>query len=107
MRSSVVPTLDLAPADMGELLGILAKHVRDAEVWAYGSRISGTAHAGSDLDLVIRRRTGATGPTVLGELREAFSESDLPMLVDVHDWARIPDSFRREIEQAHVVIQDP
>ena len=34
----------------------------------------------------------------------AFSESNLPILVDIQDWARIPDSFREEIERTGVVI---
>ena len=32
-------------------------------------------------------------------------ESNLPIRVDVVDWARIPASFHREIEQAYVVVQ--
>ena len=27
------------------------------EVWVYGSRVTGTAHAGSDLDLVVHTKT--------------------------------------------------
>ena len=33
----------------------------------------------------------------VAHLRDAFSESNLPILVDVLDWAQIPDSFRQEI----------
>lgn len=33
---------------------ILHAHVPEVEVWAYGSRISGRSHDGSDLDLVLR-----------------------------------------------------
>lgn len=40
----------------------------------------------------------------LGEVRDAFTESNLPILVDIQDWARIPDSFRGEIERTGVVI---
>ncbi len=39
----------------------------------------------------------------LDEVRDAFSESNLPILVDILDWAGIPDSFREEIERAGVV----
>lgn len=98
--------LDLSPADLRELRRILATYAPDSEVWAYGSRVIGTAHQGSDLDLVVRARGGAAPAGTLGELREALSDSDLPMLVDVHDWARIPDTFRREIDRAHIVIQE-
>ena len=40
----------------------------------------------------------------LWELREDFSESEIPILVDVFDWARIPEEFRSEIARSHVVI---
>ena len=36
------------------LEGILREHVPGVEVWAYGSRVSGHSHGGSDLDLVLR-----------------------------------------------------
>ena len=78
----------------------------DAEVWAYGSRVNGMSHPGSDLDLVLR------GPTLeqLGDgfhdLVEAFQESNIPILVQAHDWARLPESFHREIERDYVVVQE-
>jgi predicted nucleotidyltransferase len=103
----IVPMLDVAPADLGELRCILDRHVPDAEVWAYGSRAKGTAHEGSDLDLVIRSYGDAPRPEALGRLRGALSDSDLPMLVDVHDWSRIPHAFRREIERPHVAVRKP
>lgn len=100
-----MPTLDLDPADLRVLQDILAHHVPQAEVWAYGSRVTGGAHEGSDLDLVIRARSVAAAPKAIARLRSALSESDLPMLVDVHDWARIPEHFRQEIKRSHAVIQ--
>ena len=78
----------------------------DAEVWAYGSRVNGMSHPGSDLDLVLR------GPTLeqLGDgfhdLVKAFQESNIPILVQAHDWARLPESFHREIERDYVVVQE-
>ncbi len=42
---------------------------------------------------------------VLGRLKEAFEESDLPMRVDVHDWHTIPERFRAVIERDYVVLQ--
>ena len=48
---------------MGEQLHLKARHRRkleeilhlpEVEVWAYGSRVSGESHGGSDLDLVLR-----------------------------------------------------
>jgi len=85
---------------------LLRRHVPEAEVWAYGSRATGAGHEASDLDLVIRNTAALTEETPgLFDLKEAFIESDLPIRVDVMDWARIPESFHREIKRAHVVVQ--
>lgn len=89
-----------------QVKNILRIHVPRVDVWAYGSRVTGSVHDASDLDLVIRNPDHLLEETLaLSELKEAFMESDLPIRVDVMDWARIPESFHREIEQAHVVIQ--
>ncbi len=83
---------------------ILREHVPDVEVWAYGSRVTGESHEGSDLDLVLRGRgLEPLGGEFLG-LIEAFQESNVPILVQVHDWARLPESFHREIERDYVVL---
>jgi uncharacterized protein len=84
---------------------LIAVHLPDVEVLAYGSRVQGTAHDGSDLDLVVRNPDGKPVPSLsLGRFREAVSQSNLPILVDVLDWARIPANFRQEIERGGVVV---
>ncbi len=98
-------TLDLRPEWLAIIHHILATYLPEAEVLAYGSRVTGTAHGGSDLDLVVRNpHTPMIPAHNLGEVRDAFSESNLPVLVDILDWARIPDSFREEIERVGVVV---
>lgn len=85
---------------------ILHQHLPQAEVWAYGSRVNGDHHEASDLDLVVHQDADAlTRMRSLDALREAFSESDLPLLVQVVDWAAIPESFRAEISRNYVVLQ--
>jgi predicted nucleotidyltransferase len=101
-----MPTLNLTPDHLRVLLEVLKKHAPGAEVWAYGSRVNGSGHDGSDLDLVARNPAGLDQPQKrLGSLRSALDESNLPMLVDVLDWARIPESFRREIDREHVIVR--
>lgn len=101
-------SLDLRPEWLESTRGLLASRVSEAEVWAYGSRVTGNAHEGSDLDLVVRCPDDLTRARQdLASLRTAFSDSDLPILVEVHDWARLPEEFRREIERAHVVVYSP
>ena len=77
----------------------------DVEVWAYGSRVNGRSHDGSDLDLVLLGPGLKEIPTEqLGEFEEAVRESTIPFLVEARDWARLPDRFHREIERNYVVL---
>lgn len=90
--------LDLRPEWLEIMRLLLALHVPDAEVLAFGSRVQGTAHQGSDLDLVVRNPSEMEKPqTNLSSLQQAFSDSKLPILVDVLDWATLPENFRNEI----------
>ncbi len=84
---------------------ILKQHVPELEVWAYGSRINSNSHEASDLDLVIRNPANLQIPTNhLARLKQAFIDSNLPILVDIMDWACLPDTYRKEIEKQHLVI---
>ena len=77
-----------------------------AEVWAYGSRVTGEAHEASDLDLVIRGSNLEPLPIQrLSFLREMLSESNLPILVDIHDWATLPVSFHERILARYEVLR--
>ncbi|HEV7672576.1 MAG TPA: nucleotidyltransferase domain-containing protein [Thermoanaerobaculia bacterium] len=95
--------LDLPNRYLDQVLALLRAHAPYAEVWAYGSRVNGDGHEASDLDLVLRNPGNPAAD--LFDLKEAFIESNLPIRVDILDWTRIPESFHREIERAHVVLQ--
>lgn len=75
------------------------------EVWAYGSRVNGTAHSGSNLDLVVRGELLMPIPsTVYSALCERITDSNIPILVDLSDWARLPETFQRNIIQKFEVL---
>jgi predicted nucleotidyltransferase len=98
--------LNLKPEHLRLLRDILETHAPEAEVWAYGSRVNGGGHDGSDLDLVVRNPAGLDQPQKqMSALREALSESNLPILVDVLDWAGLPEHFRQEIQRQHVIVR--
>jgi predicted nucleotidyltransferase len=101
--------LDLPEHYRSQLVPLFETHIPGAEVWAYGSRVTGRSHESSDLDLVLRNPADLAKSQMwpLIELREAIRESNLPILVDVLDWADIPQTFRDEIEQTHVVLHAP
>lgn len=75
------------------------------EVWAYGSRVNGEAHDGSDLDLVLRTpQLNALPIDDFFALREKIRESNIPILVDLHDWARLPERFHQNILDGYEVL---
>ena len=87
------------------LLDIFSELALPVEVLAYGSRVKGTAHDGSDLDLVIKTMDGKKIPIdILMELQEKIRDSNVPILVDLFDWARLPESFHKNIEACHEVF---
>lgn len=100
--------LELPPRYRAMLQDILRQHLPLLEVWVYGSRVTGGCHAGSDIDLVVRNPEKLDRPVPkLYRVRSAFSESNLPLKVDLHDWAGLPAAWRENIEAAHVVVQSP
>ena len=87
------------------LEALIRQHLPGIEVWAYGSRVNGRSHDGSDLDMVLR------GPALkeipgekLADFEEALRESTIPFLVEVRDWARLPERFHREVERHNYVL---
>ena len=97
--------LHLAPRHREQIEAFLRTYLPDVEVWAYGSRVNGRSHDGSDLDLVLR------GPDLVeidtlrtANFTEALQDSTIPFLVEARDWVRLPESFHREIEREHVVL---
>ena len=97
--------LDLPHRYRRHLETLLREHLPTVEVWAYGSRVNGQSHDGSDLDLVLRSPGLQPIPAEsLASFSEALRESAIPFLVAAHDWARLPESFHPEIEREHVVL---
>lgn len=96
--------LHLEPKHRRILEALLREHLPDVEVWAYGSRVTGRSHDGSDLDLVLRGPDLEEIPTgQLGDFEEAVRESSIPFLVEARDWARLPDRFHKEVEREYLI----
>ena len=97
--------LHLLPRHRAQIEALLREHLPDVEVWAYGSRVSGDSHDGSDLDLVLRAPGLEKVPMdPLCDLWEVLRDSTIPFLVEARDWARLPESFHGEIERDYVVL---
>jgi predicted nucleotidyltransferase len=100
----VPPTLELTAAELAIVLEILDRHVPEREVWAFGSRVGGRVKPFSDLDLTVVGEVPLS-MAQLGDVREAFDESDLPFRVDVGDWASTDDAFRAIIRERYLVLK--
>ena len=97
--------LHLLPRHRRTLEALLREHLPDVEAWAYGSRVNGRSHDGSDLDLVLRGPGLKEIPSdQLGDFEEAVRASNIPFLVEARDWTRLPERFYSEIERKYVVL---
>ena len=89
-----------------ELAQLLARHLPNVTAWAYGSRVNGGAHEGSDLDIVLR--SPDLSPIPHKKLRafvQALQDSNIPVLIEARDWARLPESFQQEILKKYAVLE--
>lgn len=103
--------LDLPCRYRRQIEALLRTCLPGVEAWAYGSRVNGAcgevgrSHPGSDLDLALRTPTLDPIPdNLLRGFTVALERSNIPILVQAHDWARLPESFHREIDRNHVVL---
>ena len=97
--------LALSAEDRAEVDAILAQAAPGIEVWAYGSRVNGTSYEASDLDLVLRGdNLRPVSVSIVSALIDAFDESTLPIIVDIHDWTRLPPAYQEEIERSYYIL---
>ena len=74
------------------------------EVWAFGSRARHTAKPYSDLDLALIT-DAPMSLAQMAQIHTAFEGSDLPIRVDIVDWAATGEAFRAIIARDRVVVQ--
>lgn len=95
--------LDLPADQLATIRGILAEYVPHAKVWAFDSRVHGTASRFSDLDLAVEDVEEMSLRT-LGNLRHAFQESDLPISLDLLDMRTVNGPFKKIVERQRLPI---
>ncbi len=94
--------IDIDPKYLKMVRSILAKYLPHKTVWAYGSRVKWTATKRSDLDCVVFNANGAD----LCSVKEAFDESEIPIIVQILAWENIPDDFKDNIKQKYFILQN-
>ena len=96
--------IDITAEQRKIVLALLERHLQNTTAWVYGSRAKWTARPQSDLDLVVFATPEQNGQ--VGELREAFEESNIPFRVDLFVWDAVPAQFRKHIKRDHVVLEE-
>lgn len=99
----MIKTLDLKTEHLQLLMEYLDKFLPSFPIWAFGSRVKGTAHFNSDLDLVIF--SGKDDAQQFNQLRDELDESNLPFIVDLHVWEELPKSFQEVIRENYLVLR--
>ena len=84
------------------LRNILRNYYPNKVVWVYGSRIKGTAKKASDIDLVIFDSEDME----YHMLQDACDESDIPFLIQIMRWEKMPQDFKDNILEAYYVVQE-
>ncbi len=98
--------LDLTRDQVELVRQILAQVVPGLPVLAFGSRVTGRARRFSDLDLVLQTSFPLESGKIAA-IREAFSDSDLAIRVDVLDYADLSPSFRNVVDHSEKVAIFP
>lgn len=93
----------LPSSTLKEIDGIV-RQFTDAEPVIFGSWAQGRAQKFSDIDLCLM------GPdrlplVTLGGLKEAFIESNIPYIIDVSDYHRMPADFQAAVQTDGVPLR--
>ena len=99
------PALDLSAENLRAVRAILHRRIPEVRVVAYGSRARGRARKFSDLDLAIVSARPVDGK-IIALLANDFTQSNLPIRVDISEWRRFSQTFRRAIADHCVTIQE-
>lgn len=93
--------LNLTDRQLKEVSAIVSDCLPNANVRAFGSRVTGAARPFSDLDLLILKPERLTMEQRVN-LADAFEASSLPFLVDVVEYSAAPAAWRdRALSESH------
>jgi len=99
--------IEITTVDLEIVKNILDKYLLnvgcEVEVRAFGSRVNHHPKKYSDLDLVVVSKEKIPLKTLFA-IKEELAESQLLFRVDLLDWNRISDEFRRVVEKNYEVI---
>jgi len=97
--------IDLKPAYLKKVKGILSTNVPEFDVLVYGSRAGGVNKKHSYLDLVVMSDKPLAAAR-LEKLEAAFKGAGLPFRVETICWAATGSAYRKEMKKTGVLIQE-
>lgn len=95
--------INLKEEEMEIVKKILSTRFKDKEILIFGSRITDRVKPYSDLDLAIKSKEKLSLRDI-DLTKEEFEESKLNFSVDLMDYDRIPENFKRIIDKKHEII---
>src|SRR3989338_4210993 len=87
----------LSQEQISKILKCIYLHAPHIKIFAFGSRVKGTARKYSDFDLAL----DAGHPldlSVLIKIKNTLSETDLPMVIDVVDYCSLSPEFKALVD---------
>lgn len=71
-----------------------------SSVKIFGSRFFGSHRPYSDLDLaiILKPETLGSAPRLIDQLSESFAQSDLTFLVDLQNYEKLSDEFKKIVD---------
>ncbi len=97
--------IDLEKTYLDTVRQILCEHASEYKAVIFGSRIQGTAKKYSDIDIALIGSNKIDWRKI-ESIKDIFSESDLPMIVDVIDYNSVSDSFKMRIDDRYELIKN-
>ena len=105
MADDATRSIDLPAEHRAQALEIIRRRLPTARVWVYGSRAKGRARRYSDLDLMLDDHGRPIAASVMGNLDEDFDESDLPIIVELHDMAQTDTKFLARVQKDFLLLE--
>jgi type I restriction enzyme S subunit len=105
MADEATRSIDLTGEHRAQVIGIIRNCLPDAQVWVYGSRAKGHARRYSDLDLMLDDHGKPIPALVMGNLDEDFDESNLPIIVELHDMAQTDARFLARVRKDFLLLE--
>ena len=105
MADDATRSIDLPAEHRALALDIIRRRLPEARVWVYGSRAKGRARRYSDLDLMLDDGGRQISASVMGNLDEDFDESNLPIIVELHDMAQTDARFLERVREDFLPLE--